>query len=934
MRGVLIALDLETTGLDSSTAQIIEIGIVKFQGHEILEQYRTFVDPERQIPPRITAITGITQDDVRGAPKLQDVLPQVVKMVGMAPVIGHNIEFDMRFLQRSGILASNDFVDTYELASVLLPTTPRYNLNALMQELHLQVDGSHHRALADALSTAHVYMKLWGMIIEELPISLIQEIVSASEGLPWRARSVFADALQVRTEVEGSVVPTPGEPVKLFQSVLSVTQSVRGDSSPAAIDLDRTLAMLEAGGPVAAGIAGYAPRPAQLDMTKAVAEAFNSKEHLLIEAPAGTGRTLAYLLPAAQWAVSSDDCVVIATSTDSQAEQLLAREIPMLRAAMGQELPSVRLRDRGSYLCPRRLDAVRRRLPTSIDDLRVFAKVEVWRHQSPTGDSRDLSLRGPAEWSAFAKLTAADEACTPDRCEKRMGGICPFHQAYRAAQNARFIVTDHNLLLTDSLQSPEARILPQFSRVIVDEVHSLEDVVTFRQEFQLDAARIARQIADLGTARTGMLGDMVTSTRDVVPEAVHARIREFVKIVTSTTGKMRHHVDHLFESIRAFLEAANELKGSDFIQQVRLTQNLRNKAAFSQVKASWAILSQFIEGIEEAITKLAAQLELLRERYTIPYIDDLLDSAVAASQHLKTLYRQLNEMIVQPEENSVYWIELSADSEALSLHGGLLNVGALFKRSVLDDRQTVVMTGSALRAAGSFEFIRQRLHAEYVQETALPCRFDYEQSTLIYLPSDLAEPNERNKYQQNVQQAIIELAAVTEGRLLALFTGYTQLRQVAQYIAPRLALGNIAVFDQSDGTSRQALLEGFKNSNRAVLLGTRNLWDDVDLSASDLVALVIVRLPFAVPSDPIYSARAETYENSFNQYTMPDAILRFRQGFDRLTRARTDRAIVTILDKRMISKEYGQTFLDSLPPCTVRRSPLAELGPVAKAWLV
>ncbi|HLY28537.1 MAG TPA: helicase C-terminal domain-containing protein [Aggregatilineales bacterium] len=934
MRGVLIALDLETTGLDSSTAQIIEIGIVKFQGHEVLEQYRTFVDPERQIPPRITAITGITQDDVRGAPKLADVLPHVVEMVGMAPVIGHNVEFDMRFLQRAGILQSNDFVDTYELASVLMPTAPRYNLNALMQELHLQPDGSYHRALADAVCTAQVYMKLWDMLVSDLPVALIQEIVSASEMLPWRARSVFADALQVRSEVEGITAPPSSKQELPGQKVASLTNLVTREMPPMALNVENVVSALDAGGAVASEIAGYAVRPAQVTMAQAVAEAFNQNEHLLIEAPAGTGRGLAYLLPAAHWASQNEECVVLATSTESQAEQLLKREIPMLRMAFNQELPAVRLRDRSSYLCPRRLDALRRRLPTSIDELRVFAKVEVWRYQSPTGDSRELSLRGPAELNAWAKLTAADEECTLDRCESRMGGICPFYQAFRAARSASIVITDHSFLLTDSSQPAEAQLLPAFSRVIVDEVHSLEDMVTFRQEFHLDAARIARQIADLGTGRTGMLGDMVNSTRDVVPDAVQVKIRSFVKMVTSTTGNMQHHVDHLFESVRSFLEAVNELKGTDFIQQVRLTENLRNKAAFSQVKASWAVLSQFIEGIEEAITKLADQLRLLRDRYPIPYIDDLLDSAVAAARHLRTLYRQLDEIIVRPEENIVYWIELSADSEALSLHGGLLNVGTLFKRNILDNRQTVVMTGSALRAAGSFEFIRHRLQAEDINEIALPSRFDYEHSTLIYLPTDLADPNERNKYQQNVQQAIIELAAVTEGRLLALFTGYTQLRQVAQYIAPRLALGNIAVFDQSDGTSRQALLEGFKNANRAVLLGTRSLWDDLDLSASDLVSLVIVRLPFAVPSDPIYAARAETYDNSFNQYTMPDAILRFRQGFDRLTRARTDRAIVTILDKRMTSKEYGQMFLDSLPPCTVRRSPLAELGPAAKAWVL
>jgi DNA polymerase-3 subunit epsilon/ATP-dependent DNA helicase DinG len=248
-------------------------------------------------------------------------------------------------------------------------------------------------------------------------------------------------------------------------------------------------------------------------------------------------------------------------------------------------------------------------------------------------------------------------------------------------------------------------------------------------------------------------------------------------------------------------------------------------------------------------------------------------------------------------------------------------------------KDAVIMTSATLRTNGSFDYITQRLNAREVKAIEVGSPFDYRASTLIYIPSDIPEPNNRQQYQQAVERGFIELATALNGRVLGLFTSYTHLRQTAQAIAPRLALGDIIVYDQSDGTSRQALLEGFKSAERAVLLGTRSFWEGVDIPGESLSALVIVRLPFAVPSDPIFAARAETYDNSFNDYAIPDAILRFRQGFGRLIRTSTDRGIVTIFDRRIISKSYGSAFLEALPDCALQQGPLSLLPAAAKNWL-
>jgi ATP-dependent DNA helicase DinG len=923
MRGVMVALDLETTGLDYSSARIIEVGAVKFTADEIVETYSTLVDPEGQIPAKITAITGIDSDKVRNAPKLRDVLPKLKQFVGDAPIIGHNVEFDLHFVQREGILKDNRSVDTYELASVLLPATPRYNLNALMQQLDVTPEGEHHRALADALGTARVYMAFWRTLLNDLPLDLLREIVQASQGLSWRGLPTFEDALKAREEGLGSGPKAVNLPFNAPRPDLN-KPALQPSAAQKPLDADSLSIQLET-------VDGFESRPRQIEMLQAVTQAFNDHEHLMIEAAPGTGRSLAYLLPAITWAVQNNERVVLSVNTASLQTQILEREIPLLKKAFGLDFNAAVLKRRADYLCPRRLQEVRRRLPTSMEELRLFAKIQVLLHETQSDDCSPLSLRGPAEINAWTRLSAQDEECPLDCCEQRMNGTCPFYRARRQADSAHLLIVNHSLLISDAvIADPVRRVIPDYQHVILDEAHNLEDAITNSLDFRLDSIWIKQQLADLGTTKTGLLGDVLGSTQPIVTEKIYERIKAYVAIIIDAAAKMSHHIDGLFAALMAFLQSGSNMH-SDYMIQVRLTYELRNKPAFSQVKAAWAILSQFTDGIAQAMTQLSKGLAGL-QRFEIPNLADLVDSTNAASQHLLAIHKQLNAFIAEPDENTIYWIEVSQDMDLISIHGAPLNVGPLIQKHLWGDKQTVIMVSPTMRTSNNFEYMKHRLQADAVQELAVISAFNYEKSTLVYLPTDMPEPQDRNRYQQYIERGIIELATATDGRLLALFTGYTQLRQAAQNIAPRLALGNIAVFDQSDGTSRQALLEGFRNNKRSVLLGTRSLWEDVDLPV-DVVALVIVRLPFAVPSDPVFAARSETFDDPFNQFTVPDAILRFRQGFDRLGRVRKDRGIVAIFDKRMISKEYGQTFLESLPIVTMRRSPMSELGSTAKTWL-
>lgn len=933
MRGEIIAIDLETTGLDPNRDTILEIGIARFLDGEITETYQTIIDPEREIPQMITNLTGIRPEDVIGAPKIRDVIRDVEAFVGDAPVLGHNVSFDLAFMRKHDILYGNLELDTYELASVLLPTAPRYNLNSLTQQMGVTLDDAH-RALADASATGYLYWKLWEMVLD-LPLTTLEEIVNAARGLPeWEAGPVFAAAYEERAKTAfgekqrtTSASPTRG----LFSRDSNGWQPLRPNADRRSLDVESVANLLADDGPLAVQLPGYEHRAEQITMLRSVAEAFNHGDHLMVEAGTGTGKSIAYLLPAIHWALTNGERVVISTNTINLQDQLLTKDIPLLRDTLGLDFKAAILKGRNNYLCPRRLETLRRRKPTTVDQLRVYAKVLIWLLNSQSGDRSEINLRGPAENGAWGRMSADNEGCTLERCHTQMNDTCPFYKARRQADAAHIVIVNHALLLADVAVGNN--VLPKYNYVVLDEAHHLEDATTNGLSFRLDQATLRRQLAELGGQRTGILGDLLHHARNAIPGSHLTQLTEYVVSVEDAINAMQHHIDNYFRVILHFLDGERQLPASNYVNQVRITENLRNRPGFSEIQIAWDNLSQFTTGISEAMRRLAMAMDRLQD-FEISEYEDIVNSISSAARNMAEIHMQLNAFTTQPDDNTIYWVQVGQERQKrMAIHSAPLHVGPLIEENLWQEKEAVVLTSATLQTAGTFDYIQDRLAAFDVKTLDVGSPFNYKDSTLLYLPTDMPEPNNRRSYQESVEEAIIELAAAHNGRLLGLFTSYTQLRQTSQNITPRLALGDIAVYDQSDGTSRQALLEGFKSTEKAVLLGTRSFWEGVDIPGEDLSILVIARLPFAVPSDPIFAARSETFDNAFAQYAIPEAILRFRQGFGRLIRTKTDRGVVVILDHRVISKGYGKSFLASLPDCAIIRKPLAELATETKHWL-
>jgi ATP-dependent DNA helicase DinG len=937
MSRVYVALDLETTGLDPQREAIVEIGAVRFRDDQVLGTWSRLVNPGQPIPLQIQRITGIDPAETTNAPPLPYVADDLQRFVGDNPIVGHNVSFDLSFLRKQRLFMHNQAIDTFELAGILVPHLSRYSLVNLAAALGISFP-TQHRALADAQATRLLFLALLEQA-QSIDRKIIQEIAQLSARSDWPLRHVFQD-LARRTAFAGG---TLGQQLRakgaldgqgaygLLFAQAEKDRPLQPAPQPRALDVESLASLIEEGSVFSQRFPGYEYRPQQVEMLKAVASAFNEGQHLMVEAGTGIGKSIAYLLPAIHWAVQNGERVVISTNTINLQDQLYHKDVPDLQAILPFDFKVVVLKGRSNYLCPHRFSLFRRRPGLDEDELRVLAKILVWLPSTMTGDWSELFLPTAKEKGIWQELCANSDICPPERCQQE---DCFLQRARRAAESAHVIIVNHALLLADI--AVENRVLPDYRYLIVDEAHHLEGSVTRQLSFSAERWTVEKVLYELkppagATHRgSGFLAGLLNICRRPLPEAAFGELATRCDEASRQIEQAEQSLGDFFNLLEAFLQEHTSPEGR-YDQRLRLTDAVRIQPAWSQVEISWDNLSLNLLQLGDGLGRVQRLLDGL-ESYDIPNYEDLLLDLAGYRSQLATLREQLNAIIAEPAPQAITWAELSASDGRVSLHAAPLHVGDLAQRHLFAPKSSVVMTSATLCTDGNFDFLRERLSAWDACEVSLGSPFDYASSTLIYLPTDLPEPNTTG-YQREIAQALVNLCQATRGRTLVLFTSYSHLRNTARLITQPLAEKDIVVYEQGGGASRSQLLENFKTTERAVLLGTSSFWEGIDVSGEALSCLVITRLPFAVPSDPIFAARRESFDDSFNEYAVPDAILRFRQGFGRLIRSKSDRGVVAIFDRRVLSKSYGQAFLNSLPPCTVRRGPASHLPQAAAHWI-
>ena len=959
-----VAFDLETTGLDSDRDAIIEIGCVRFSGDEVVDRFSSLINPRRKLSFFITSLTGITDRDLVGKPSIDDVLPDLRRFLGSSPLVAQSAGFDLGFLRAAGLYLKNEVYDTFELASILLPNRSSYSLGALAAEFGIEL-ASAHRATDDAEATGRLFNAL-AVQASRLPLATLIEINRLAANSAWGLRGFFRDAEKEATstrflksyerkalesgELGPLLNPQMQRRVQFPEELIPIT-----NTEP--LDVDGLAGFLEPGGPLAQVFPGYEHREPQIEMLRAVAEAFNNGDHVLIEAGTGTGKSLAYMLPAMAWALQNRRRVVVSTNTINLQDQLFTKDLPDIEqvfaalrngdaagldgdtslrtlAEQAAGFQVALMKGRSNYLCPRRLDAMRSRDDLSEDELKMLARVLVWLVQTTTGDRAELSLPTSRDRAIWARLATEVGGCSQDRCENTQGGRCFFYRNRREADGAHLIVVNHALLLSDVAVGNRA--LPEYLHLIVDEAHHLEDAITQQLSFTASQPDLERLLADIypdgGEGERGILYDL---RKRLARGGLSATVRqELDRHISETQQKVEVSRDRLglfFMVLHGFVGDNHGGQNSQYGVRVRLDRKMRAQPAWEQVEIAWDKIGPTLYDLATAMGTLRKGLDELDES-GVPDLEELLSDLGSLATEVMEAYQHLHAAIVQPEDNGIYWAELDRDGRRLSIHDAPLHVGPLVEQHLFHAKENVIMTSATLRTAGTYNYIQERLHAREAETVTVGSPFDYKESTLVFVPTDMGDPN-GSAFQRQTEQAITALAKALGGRTLALFTSNYALKQTGEAIGPELLAAGITLYQQGSGGSRRQLLESFRSNRGSVLLGTRSFWEGVDVVGEALSGLVLTRLPFAVPSDPVVAARSETFDQPFFEYSVPDAILRFRQGFGRLIRSRGDRGICVILDNRVLTKRYGQLFLESLPECTVQRAPLSSLAGAARKWL-
>lgn len=922
-----VSLDLETTGLNPNSEAILEIGAVKFRGQETLETWQTFVNPRRPVPPYIQALTGITNEMVAGAPAFSGKVGELASFVRNTTLVGHRISFDVGFLSAHGLALSNPTVDTWEMSSILLPTHPSHQLGALANALGV-AGHQPHRALADASAAKDLFLALLDRIAG-LEYSLLQQVAGLLQASGW---GPIVSRLAKRAVP--AALSTP-------QRTVSRESPLQRAATMATVAEKEVEDLFAQDGPFGQVFPSFEERPQQKAMAKAVALTLSHGGQVLLEAGTGVGKSLAYLLPAALFSVRNSAPVVVSTNTINLQEQLLNKDVPTLRQALEAGGPETAqpsrfrvslLKGRSNYLCRRRLNLLQQAPLNGAVEARFRARLLVWLSQGASGDVGDVNLP-PEELPLWGRVSALADDCSPTNCPYLKGSQCFLFASRDRARAAHIILVNHALLLSDA--ATESHVIPEYQHLVIDEAHHLEEEATNQWGLRLGEEELARYLSSLqedlpGGRRTGLMPQISGHLRGK-PAAARGELQQALERLEAAVLEARRTAGELFRYLSLVAtrfrvsdeEQRRPPPAGDGQRRLRLTQQVLGSAGWAAVERTNQLLARPWMEIEEGLGRLYA---LLGQG------DELAEECAGRRLEGQALRTSLAALVSEPPENAVRWIIAEGQGKN-QLCSAPLHVGQLLQEHFLSTKEAVILTSATLTTEGNFEHVKGRLGLRPTAEVLLGSPFDYKGSTLVLVAQDLPDPGQHH-HQAGLEHTLIELLAATEGRALVLFTAHSALRScLAGIRGPLEQLGLLVLGHGVDGPRNQ-LLEAFKRHKGAVLLGTSSFWEGIDVVGEALSVVVITRLPFHVPSDPVFAARSQALADGFKQYALPLSILRFRQGFGRLIRSRHDRGVIVVLDSRLHRKAYGRAFLQSLPICTVRVGPARNLAGQAAQWLL
>jgi predicted DnaQ family exonuclease/DinG family helicase len=931
-----VALDIETTGFDFVDEEIIEIGAVKYLKGKETDRYSVFIKPHKPVPQFIKQLTHITDKQLAGGMQLNEAINGLKAFAGDHILLCHNAAFDVGFInakcdQLKIAPLLNRILDTLELSRIYLPFIPNHQLGTVAEYFSIDLSNAH-RAIFDAQATGEILLNLIDFIDEYIPLKLnyrISEVAARGE-----YTSMLADFVKTLVEHQKKHALLR----KAHNKINFHNRNYIEHNPQIAMGYDIP-GIFDEGGVLAQKFENYELRSGQMQMAQAIREIYDRNEFLLVEAGTGVGKSLAYLIPSIMFTNENETKVVISTNTKNLQEQLFYKDLPLVRDCLNMPFRATLLKGRRNYLCERRW------AESQLDMERMFSPWEaqhyinllVWREFTKTGDvSENTSFNPRTASSVWKKLAADRHMCRGKRCSHAKH--CFLMDVRQKAENSNLIIINHHLLLAD-MQSENAA-LGEYDFLVVDEAHNLPHLAPAELGISLSYADFSTYFQQLFSARgkyqSGILATLKAAANK---SSFDPTQKEQLLLAIEQAAELIKSNKETFT--RFFTEVGTVVKDKGSYGKLRI----RRSEDMPFISHYLAEVMKFWDTLGSALLRVSHRLEAINSMLFVDH-DIHTDSIQNALKQHNDFFQSF-EILYNPDlKDFAFWLSVVQSQDAAYPAGVLeyapLNVDELLHRDLYEKKKSVVFTSATLAIRGVFKYFRTRmglnlLEDGFVQELVVDSPFDYHTQTGVVVAGFLPQPNDRF-FNAQATDIIKRAIQVSKTGTMTLFTSYKDLNATYEALSDAFYAAGIKLMAQGKGMGRSAMLKEFKKHKDSVLFGTNSFWEGIDVQGESLSLLILYKIPFMVPSEPIVEAFMERLQaegkDSFMHYMLPNAILKYRQGFGRLIRHKSDRGIVLVLDNRLVTKHYGRYFLDTIPSRTTVASSPMEIYDILGQWFM
>ncbi|KAB7709234.1 ATP-dependent DNA helicase DinG [Bacillus aerolatus] len=928
-----VVTDFETTGHASKgNDRIIQASFVVIENKQITGQYTSFFNPETPIPVFIEELTGITDEMVKDAPLFHEAAKDILPLLDGAVFVAHNVSFDLQFLQseleRAGYMPfSGAAIDTVELARFVWPTSDSYKLGDLTGNLGLSHDRPH-QADSDAYVTAEMLL----MMIEklaDLPMVTLEKL----EQLAVRLKSDIYLLIKAIIEEKQLNIEQLSEKTEVYRGLALRKKNVEKrmiekNHLPYPETNEEKRALLSV-------MSHFEPRQSQMNMMDLIHESLQSSSHLAIEAGTGTGKSLGYLLPAVYRSKERKEPIIVSTYTIILQQQLLQKEIRQLQELLPFRLLAAVLKGRSHYIDLYKFSQSLKEKRDSYDFALAKMQILTWLLETETGDVDEINLSSGGElfWNEIKQ-----DGDYMNKGRKAWLDKDFYLHAKKQAKEADIVITNHSFLVADLMA--KTPVFPTYSHVIIDEAHHFERAARDRLGLSIDQITFKHLFGKIGLYDQK---ELFFNIEKLFAKYQQTQDEEKRRAVDRKLQELQFESDEWFKVLQMFFEQHTKKRAGNWHRrQLRLTTETRNLLYWDHVEYGAERIDSLLQ---ELVVWMKQQLEKMgkfREQMAAAE-QAKMDGFKETIEEWQAYQLALEKIIFRPEDDEVIWMEGDSRSFANTfvIKAHPIEAVKLIKETILDKKH-VIFTSATLTVNGSFRFFAEEsgLSAFDHKEVILPSPFDFKQNCRMIIPNDVPEVKSvhQEEYVESLANHLTAVAEAAKGRMLVLFTSFDMMKKTYDLMKDSGLLDEYILLAQGiTNGSRARLTRNFQRFDKAILFGTNSFWEGIDIRGEDLSCLVIVRLPFAPPDDPFTQAKNEQFaqkgKNAFSAYSLPQAVLRFKQGFGRLIRSSTDRGIIIVFDRRIQTSAYGKTFLQSIPPIPVEEAALDETISIVENWL-